>query len=282
LLAMAARHLVAGGVLLAFALPRGDRERDPIGRDQIGAAFVFGGLLFLLGHGALAWAQQTVPAGVAALLVGSIPIWMALIDRVAYGRRLHSSAYAGFVLGFVGLAFLVDPFGAGAVDRFGAIVILFGALAWAAGSLYSRGAPLPRRPLVSAGLGSLCGGVLLFLSSVATGELGEARWTLDAILAVGYLIVVGSFIGFTAYVWLLRAAPTSLVATYAYVNPVVAVFLGWALLGEEITLQMLVSGAAIVVSVALIVRASGTAVESGRGLLRRGNLATASASEPPR
>jgi drug/metabolite transporter (DMT)-like permease len=281
LMAMAARHLVAGSILLAFALPRGDRKGDPVGWPQIGAAFVFGGLLFLLSHGLLAWAQQTVPAGVAALLAGSIPIWMALLDRVAYGRRLNASAYVGFVLGFVGLAFLVDPFGEGSVDRLGAVAILFGAICWAAGSLYSRGAPLPRRPLVSAGLGSLCGGILLSISSIATGELGDATWTLDALLALGYLIVVGSLVGFTAYVWLLRAAPTSLVATYAYMNPIVAVFLGWALLDEEITLQMLVSGAAIIVAVALIVRASGRVVESGRGLLRR-DLATASASEPPR
>jgi drug/metabolite transporter (DMT)-like permease len=281
LMAMAGRHLVAGSVLLAFALPRGDRKRDPIGWTQIGAAFVFGGLLFLLSHGLLAWAQQTVPAGVAALLAGSIPIWMALFDRVAYGRRLRASAYVGFVLGFVGLAFLIDPFGEGSIDRLGAIAILFGAVSWAAGSLYSRGAPLPRRPLVSAGLASLCGGILLSISSIATGELGDATWTLDALLALAYLIVVGSFVGFTAYVWLLRAAPTSLVATYAYVNPIVAVFLGWALLDEDITLQMVVSGAAIIVAVALIVRASGRALESGRGLLRR-DLATASASEPPR
>jgi drug/metabolite transporter (DMT)-like permease len=282
LLAMATRHLIAGGVLLAFALPRGDRAGDPIGRPQIRAAFVFGGLLFLVGHGSLAWAQQTVPAGVAALLVGSIPIWMALIDRVAYGRRLHSSAYAGFVLGFVGLAFLVDPFGAGSIDRLGALVILVGALSWSAGSLYSRGARLPRRPLVSAGLGTFCGGILLFVSAIAAGELGQATWSTEALLAVGYLIVFGSLIGFTAYVWLLRAAPTSLVATYAYVNPIVAVILGWALLGEEITLQMAVSGAAIVGSVALIVRASGMAVEPGRGLLRRGKLAPARPREAPR
>ena len=215
---------------------------DPIGRRQIGAALVFGGFLFLLGHGGLAWAQQTVPAGVAALLVGSIPIWMALLDRVVFGRRLSVSAYVGFVLGFVGLAFLVDPFGAGSVDRLGAVVIILAALAWAAGSLYSRGAPLPKRPLVSAGLGSLAGGVLLLVASVVSGELGEARFTVDALLAVGYLIVIGSFVGFTAYVWLLRVAPTSLVATYAYVNPIVAVFLGWLLLDEDVTLQMAAAG----------------------------------------
>jgi len=269
LMAMSARHVVAGGVLLAFALPRGDREHDRIGRRQIGAALVFGGLLFVVGHGSLAWAQQTVPAGVAALLIGTIPIWIVLLDRVCFGRRLRASAYAGVVLGFAGLGFLFDPFGEGSVDRLGALVIVLAALSWAAGSLYSRGAPLPRRPLVSAGLASLCGGVLLLVASLAAGELGTARLSQDALLALGYLIVAGSFVGFTAYVWLLRVAPISLVGTYAYVNPIVAVFLGWALLGEEVTAQMAAAGAAIVVSVALIVRASGSAVEPGRGLLRR-------------
>jgi drug/metabolite transporter (DMT)-like permease len=266
---MAIRHLLAGALLLAWALPRGDREGDRIGRPQILAGFVFGGLLFLASHGSLAWAQQTVPAGVAALLVGSIPIWMALLDRVLFGRRLSRSAYLGFALGFVGLAFLVDPFGAGHVDRLGAVVIILGALTWSAGSLYSRGAPLPKRPLVSAGLGSICGGILLAVVSTASGELGDAVWSFDALAALAYLIVAGSLVGFTAYVWLLRAAPTSLVATYAYMNPIVAVILGWALLGEEMTAQMLVAGAAIVVSVALILRASGAALEPGRGLRRR-------------
>jgi len=270
LLSMAIRHLVAGAALLAWALPRGDREGDRIGSSQIVAGFVFGGLLFLLGHGSLAWAQQTVPAGVAALLVGSIPIWMALLDRVVFGRRLRSSAYLGFALGFVGVAFLLDPFGEGSIDRVGALVIIFGALCWSAGSLYSRGAALPKRPLVSAGLGALCGGALLLVVSIAGGELGEATWSRESLLALGYLVVVGSLVGFSAYVWLLRAAPTSLVATYAYANPIVAVALGWALLGEQVTLQMAVAGAAIVVSVALILRASGAAVEPGRGLLRRG------------
>jgi hypothetical protein len=147
---------------------------------------------------------------------------MALFDRVAFGRRLRGSAYAGFAVGFLGLAFLVDPFGGGSVDRLGAVAIVAGAATWAAGSLYSRDAPLPRRPLVSAGLASVCGGLLLVVASAVTGELGDAVWTTEALLAVAYLIVVGSFVGFTAYVWLLQVAPTSLVATYAYVNPIVA------------------------------------------------------------
>ena len=202
-----------------------------------------------------------------------------LLDRVFFGRRLHASAYVGLVLGFVGLGFLFDPFGEGSVDRLGSLAIVLGALSWAAGSLYSRAAPLPHRPLVSAGLASLCGGVLLLLASLATGELGDARLSQDALLALGYLIVAGSLVGFTAYVWLLRVAPISLVGTYAYVNPIVAVFLGWALLGEEVTVQMAAAGAAIVVSVALIVRTSGSAVEPGRGLLRR-RQPTPAAAEP--
>jgi drug/metabolite transporter (DMT)-like permease len=279
-LAMSVRHLVAGAALLAFALPRGERHDDPIGRKQIGAAFVFGGLLFVTGHGLLAWSQQTVPAGVAALLVGTIPIWMALLDRVAFGKRLPAVAYLGIGIGFAGLAFLFDPFGAGSVDRVGALVIVFSAMCWAIGSIYSRTAPLPRRPLVSAGLASLCGGILLAGYSTLSGELGEATWTSDAVLGLAYLIVVGSFIGFTAYVWLLRVAPLSLVSTYAYVNPVVAVALGWLILDETVTLQMLGAGAAVLVSVAVILRSSDTRLARGRGVFVPRRTDPVAASEP--
>lgn len=268
-LSMGLRHLVAGTLLLAWALPRGDRAGDRIGRRQLGASVLFGGALFLGGHGSLAWAQQTVPSGAAALLVGSIPLWMALLDRLVFGRRLSRAATVGLLAGFVGLAFLVDPLGAGSIDRVGAFVAVAGAFGWAAGSLYSRGAPLPRRPLVTAGLAALVGGVLLVVVSAAAGELRDARFTAEALGAVAYLVVVGTLVGFSAYVWLLRAAPTSLVSTYAYVNPIVAVVLGWAFLAEDVTLQMLVAGTAILVSVALILRASGEALEPGRGLRRR-------------
>ncbi len=121
-LSMGIRHLVAGALLLAWALPRGDRAGDRIGRRQLGAAAIFGGALFLGGHGGLAWAQQTVPSGVTALLMGSIPLWVALLDRVVFGRRLHRLAGVGLVTGFLGLALLVDPFGEGSIDRVGAVV----------------------------------------------------------------------------------------------------------------------------------------------------------------
>src|SRR4029078_429184 len=173
LLAMGIRHVTAGAVLLAWALPRGDWKGDPIGRTQIRAAFIFGGALFLLGHGGLAWAQQTVPSGAAALLIARIAPWMGLLDRIFFGKRLHPSATLGLVVGFVGLAFLFDPFGEGCLAPRGALVCGLAPLAWAAGSLYSRGAPLPKRPLVSAGLAALCGGVLLLVARAVGGELGE-------------------------------------------------------------------------------------------------------------
>lgn len=269
LLAMGIRHLAAGTILLAWALPRGDGRRDPIGRRQVAAAVVFGGALFLGGHGGLAWAQQIIPSGVAALLVTTIPLWMAVLDRIVFGKRLHRLANLGLIGGFVGVALLVDPFGAGSVDRLAALVVVLSALSWAAGSLYSRGAALPRRPLVSAGLAALCGGVLLLVAATLSGELDDARFTADALGAVGYLVVVGTLVGFVAYVWLLRSAPTSLVSTYAFANPIVAVVLGWIFLGEELSWQVLGAGATIVVSVALIVGTSGASLEPGRGLKRR-------------
>lgn len=268
LVAMGLRHVTAGTILLGWSARRPGALRE-IGRRQLLAATLFGGMLFLGSHGALAWAQQTVPSGVAALLIASIPLWMATLDRVVFGKRLHPLAYAGLLSGFAGIALLVDPFGAGWVDRLGAAVIVLSALSWAAGSLYSRGAPLPRTPLVSAGLAALCGGILLLTVGAATGEWKDVTFTADALGAVAYLIVVGTLVGFVSYVWLLQHAATSLVSTYAYANPVVAVVLGWAFLGEDVTWSMLTAGALIVCSVALIVATSGAELERGRGLRRR-------------
>jgi drug/metabolite transporter (DMT)-like permease len=251
-MSMALRHLVAGGALFGFVWWRRGGRLD-LGWREWGAAFLFGGSLFLLGHGLLAWAQQDVPSGVAALLVGTIPLWFAILARAAFGERLGGRAAVGLVLGFAGLALLVDPSGHEGAKPIGALAIGFGAFAWAAGSLAARRLPLPQDTLLSAAMGMLAGGALLGLVSGLGGEFDDARFTGEALVATAYMVVVGSFIGFSAYVWLLKVAPASTVSTYAYVNPVIAVLLGWAFNEEVITGRTLAAGAAIVIGVALMV-----------------------------
>jgi drug/metabolite transporter (DMT)-like permease len=254
-LSMAIRHLAAGGLLFGWLLLR-RRKHERLGFRQWWAAFVFGGALFLVGHGGLAWAQQEVPSGIAALLVGTIPLWMAILAWVLLGERLGMRAFGGLALGFGGLALLVDPSGEEGAKPIGALVIVLGALGWAAGSVYSQRSALPKDTLLGAAMGMLAGGVLLAAFSGARGEFGDATFTTDALLATAYMVVVGSLIGFSAYVWLLKTVPASTVSTYAYVNPVIAVILGWAFNDEVITGRTLLAGAAIVVGVALMVSRS--------------------------
>jgi drug/metabolite transporter (DMT)-like permease len=250
LLMASLRFLLAGGLLYAFAARGAPR---PTRRHWV-AATVIGAALLLGGNGGVAWAEQRIDSGIAALLVATIPLWLALFDRAAYGSRLAPSAVLGLVIGFAGVALLVRP--GGGIDLLGAFVCLLAPVAWAAGSLYARGAELPPRPLLGAAMEMLAGGVLLALVGTALGEVGELRvpsW--QSLTAVAYLIVFGSLVAYSCYVWLLKVAPTKLVGTYAYVNPVIAVGLGAAFLAEPITWWTALAGAAIVVSVVLIVRA---------------------------
>jgi drug/metabolite transporter (DMT)-like permease len=251
-LMLAVRFFAAGAVLYLLSSRGAERPRLVHWR----SALAIGGALLLLGNGGVAYAVQHADTGVVALIVGSVPLWMALLDRIVYGQRLAPAAVAGLVLGFGGIAFLARPTGDGSVAAL--IVVLLGSLAWAAGSLYSRKAPLPERPLQGASMEMLAGAALLAIAGAATGELGQIganAVSTESLLALVYLIVVGSLVGFSAYIWLLKAAPTHLVGTYAYVNPVVAVLLGALWLGEPITLPTVVGGAAIVAAVALIVSA---------------------------
>ena len=254
-LSMAIRHLVAGALVFAWVMVR-RRDHEPLGWRQWRAAFVFGGALFLLGHGLLAWAQQDVPSGISALLVGTIPLWFAILARVFLDERLGTRALVGLVLGFVGLFLLVDPSGEQGAEPVGALAIVVGAFAWSAGSLWSQRSALPKDTLLAAAMGMLGGGTLLAIVSGLRGEWNDATFTTDALLAIGYMVVVGSFIGFSAYVWLLKTVPASTVSTYAYVNPVIAVFLGWMFNDEVITARTIVAGLAIVVGVALMVSRS--------------------------
>jgi drug/metabolite transporter (DMT)-like permease len=257
-LMLAVRFAVAGGVLYLLASHRAERPRLAHWR----SALIVGGALLLLGNGGVAYAVEHVDTGVVALIVGSVPLWMALLDRIVYGQRLAPAAIAGLVLGFGGIAFLARPSGDGSIA--GVIVVLLGSLAWAAGSLYARKAPAPANALQGASMQMLAGAALLGIFGLAKGEAGElslAAASTTSLLALVYLITLGSLVGFSAYIWLLKSAPTHLVGTYAYVNPVVAVLLGALWLGEPITPTILAGGAAIVVAVALIVSARPVAAE---------------------
>jgi drug/metabolite transporter (DMT)-like permease len=258
LLMAAVRFLVAGGVLYAWAIRRGDRQGDRPGWPQWRAASIVGILLLLVGNGGVVLAERSVPTGIAALVIATIPLWMAMIDRVFFGQRLAPQAIVGLVLGFSGLGLLVGGTGGGRLDAGGMIILLCAAIGWSIGSMYSRNAPLPSRPLVATALEMLAGGAALVVAGAIHGEFAHIhpeRFSLASLLGLAYLIVFGSLVAFSAYVWLLRAAPISLLSTYAYVNPVVAVFLGWIFLSERITGRTLLAGAVILVAVALMISA---------------------------
>jgi drug/metabolite transporter (DMT)-like permease len=253
-LSMGIRFVLAGGLLYAWAVRRGDVLGDRIGWRQWAAAVLVGGLLFVGGNSLVAWSETRVDTGVAALLIAAVPLWMALFDRAANGQRLSRSTLIGLLVGFAGVALLAWPSGPSRIDALGAVALLVSGAAWAGGSLIARGSPLPRRPLVSSGMQMLAGGMLLMLVAGASGELTEVgHVSLKSVLAMVYLIVFGSWLAFSAYSWLLQVAPTSVVSTYAYVNPVVAVFLGWAVLSEPLSLRTVLAGAVILGAVALIV-----------------------------
>jgi drug/metabolite transporter (DMT)-like permease len=248
------RFLVAGSLLYAWAVRRGDTKGDRPGRRQWLAAGIVGAALFLVGNAGVAWAEKRVDTGVASLIIAAVPLWMALFDRAACGQRLNRLALAGLAVGFGGVALLAWPTGPSHIDVEGAVALLISGAGWAAGSLYSRRAPLPRRPLVSAGMQMLVGGVLLAIVSAATGEVTQVHdVSATSLLALAYLVVFGSWLAFTAYAWLLRNTRTSLVSTYAYVNPLVAVFLGWAVENESVSARTVLAGAVVLTAVALIV-----------------------------
>lgn len=264
LLAAAARFLIAGGVLYAWSVRRGDRAGDQPGPRQWRSAAVVGTLLLAGGNGGVVWAERTVPSGIVALLIAVVPLWMALFDRIAGRRALGTRTAVGLVMGFGGVVLLIGSSAAGHVQVGGMLLVVVASLCWTAGSLYSRNAALPRRPLLGAGMEMLVGGGVLAALGAAAGELRDVhpeRFSAHSVIALAYLILFGSLVGYTAYVWLLRSARTSLVSTYAYVNPVVAVVLGWLVRGEPIGVRTVVAGAVIVTAVALIVSAGRAARE---------------------
>jgi drug/metabolite transporter (DMT)-like permease len=228
-----ARFLVAGVVLYAWARRRGAAAPTP--RQWLGSAAV-GFALLLVGNGGIAWAEQRVGSGVAALIVATTPLWIALLDRICFGARLSARAFLGVLAGLAGVGLLV---GGGPIDVLGSAVVLLGALAWAAGSIGARHPSLPKQPSLAAGMQMITGAVLLAIAGASAGEVGRVhveQISPSSVLAFAYLVVVGSLIAYTAYAWLLRSpAPAVLVGTYAYVNPVVAVALGAVFLQEPLS-----------------------------------------------
>ena len=250
------RHLSAGLILLAWALAKGARPTW----EQIRASAVIGFLFFLVGHGTLHWAEKFVPSGLAALLIAVEPIFVFLMSSaVARVWRLNWMLVAGILIGLAGVGLLVRGSTAdgGSKLTIGVIAILIGAISWAAGIIYSRRSRLSGSPLLLSALSLLSGAVMLFLAGTVFGEwkgftlerVGTRGW-----VAIAYLILFGSVITFTAYNWLLEHFSPTLVATHTYVNPVVAVLLGWVYGGEALTTRVGVAAAMVIAAVVLVDR----------------------------
>ena len=250
------RFLIAGSMLILWRLIRGDSAPS---LQQWRSATIIGIFLLVGGNGGVVWSEQYVPSGVAALLVGTAPLWMILLDSLRPdGRRASWLSILGLILGFVGITILIGPTSptnsSENIDLIGAGVLILASFFWSIGSLYSRQAILPSSPLLGTGMEMLTGGAGLLLLGILTGELKRLNImsiSAQSLLGFFYLIVFGSWIGFSAYTWLLRAAPTPWVSTYAYINPVVAVILGHLLAAEPLTPRILIAATIVVGSVAL-------------------------------
>ncbi|HXA81971.1 MAG TPA: EamA family transporter [Methylomirabilota bacterium] len=253
------RHLAIG--LIFYPLFRYQSKEKPTPA-QWRTTIITGLLLLLCGNGALSWAETRVPSGIASLVVASVSLWMVILDWLRPGGvRPGGRVLIGFVLGFGGIALLVGPSHLGGSERvnpLGAIILVLGSLAWAAGSIYSRHHPVPHSPLLGVAMQSLAGGAGLWIVAAATGELHQfhpAHVTLRSWLAVLYLFSFGSALGFSAYIYILKHSTASRVATYAFVNPVVALFLGWSLGGEPLTLRTFIASSTILAAVLLVILA---------------------------
>jgi drug/metabolite transporter (DMT)-like permease len=251
------RFICAGLLLYGWARLRGASSPS---LKQWQSAAIIGVLLLFVANGGVTWAEQRVPSGIAALLAATVPLWIVLLDWILHGAaRPRPGVIAGLIVGFAGVLMLIGPdqiLGHNRLDMAGIGVLLIAAVSWATGSLYSRRAALPSSPLLATSMEMLSGAAALFLLSGLTGEFQRfdpAAVSTRSWLAVGYLSVFGSIVAFSAYVWLLRVAHASRVATYAYVNPVIAIFLGWSMAGEAFTFHMLLAAAVIIMAVILII-----------------------------
>lgn len=252
------RFLLAGSILYLWARSKGAR---PLGNDAWKAAVVMGFLLLLMGNGAVVIAEQWVPSGLAALLVATTPMWISLVEWIAPGgKRPKNQIAAGLFVGFTGVVLLIDvgDLRQGGIDLAGAGILMLGSISWSIGSIYARHVKFSDSPIMTSAMQMLCGGLWLFLAAAVSGEFGRFRpqdITMVSILAYFYLAIFGAIVAFTAYSWLVTATTPARAATYAYVNPAVAVFLGWAIAGEPLTARMMLAMAVIVSAVVVITNA---------------------------
>ena len=255
LLMMGVRHLTAGLFTYALARRRDGPAPEPV---QWMYAAVLGAALFLGGHGILAWAEQKIPSGLAALLCATLPLWTVLLGFQRSERNLGFKTWGGILLGFVGVVLLIGPDGFAqhsSLNLLATAGAVFSAFLWAVGTLYSKRVRLPESTVLSAAMQMITGGALLLLAGMMTGEAGQLQLvsvSARSVLALAYLTVFGSIVAFTAFTWLVTVVAPSLVSTYAYVNPVIAVFLGWALAGEKLGVRILAATVIIVISVILV------------------------------
>jgi drug/metabolite transporter (DMT)-like permease len=253
LLMSGARFILAGLLLLAFShRPGAPRERLTLIHWR--SALVIGGCLLLFGNGGVAWGEQYLPSGFVALIIATVPLWMALFAPAFGGKWINWTAAVGIAVGLAGIVLLVRPGGAGA-GHWQTLVVLMAPLLWALGSLYARTAPSPSQPLTAIAMEMIAGGVLLSIAGVAGGELGHVHLntvSFASVAAFVYLILVGALVGYVAYIWLLHHVSVTAASTYAFVNPVVAVALGAIVLGEQVTMVTVVAAALIIGAVVFL------------------------------
>lgn len=251
------RFIVAGMIIYTILLARRGREGVRVSRPQLLATSLVGALLFLGANGMVAIAELDVPSSLAALIISSVPLWVILLRSLS-GDRVAVGTLVGVAVGFSGVGILVLPGNRPEGATFiGVVLLVIASASWALGSFLSTRLEMPRDLMVSSAYQMIGGGIALIVAGFLRGEASgfdSAEWSRGSVVALAYLVVFGSLVAFTAYAWLLQNAPISKVSTYAYVNPVVAIFLGWAFLNESITPNTLLGAAVIVGSVAFIVR----------------------------
>lgn len=246
------RFLIAGALMYAWCRWRGVGAK--ISWRELGACFVVGTGL-AIGNGGVVWGEQYIPTGIASILVATSPFWMVLMTRIAFRDQVRPLVWIGLAVGFAGLVLLVAPTSGGSLKVVGVVSLLCASLGWAAGSVFSRSVALPSSPQLSTALQMVAIAVVLGIASAISGEPAQLRVQSvsgQSVAAFVYLIIFGSLVGFTCYTWLLQVAPISMVSTYAYINPVVAVVLGWIVLQEQISLRTVFAGAIVLLGVALI------------------------------